>query len=72
MTTLAPSKSEQAYELLHERIAKGKTSDPADASQPAPMIEMPAWEKVLTPEEIDAVIDYVYSLRPAGGDDWSE
>lgn len=59
-------------EEMHERIAKGIKSEPADLSQPAPMIEMPAWEKVLTSEEIDAVVDYVNSLRPAGGDDWSE
>lgn len=57
---------------MHERIAEGKTSDPADPGQPAPMIAMPRWEEKLSSDEIDALVDYVTSLRPAGGDDWSE
>jgi mono/diheme cytochrome c family protein len=58
---------------MHERVAKGKESDPADPSQPAPLIRMPAWGEVLAPDEIDALVDYVTSLRPStGGDDWSE
>lgn len=61
-----------SHEEMHERITKGKVSDPADASLPAPLIQMPAWGQVLTPDEIDALVAYVSSLRPSGGDDWSE
>lgn len=56
---------------LKERIAKGRLPDPADPSQPAPMIQMPAWEEVLKEHEIEALVEYLYSLRPAGaGDSW--
>jgi mono/diheme cytochrome c family protein len=58
---------------LHERIAKGKKSDPENPSLPAPMIYMPAWEEKLSSEEIDALVDYVYSLKPQDStSDWSE
>ncbi len=60
-------------EEMHKRIADGKKSDPADASQPAPLIYMPRWEEKLTADEIDAVVDYVMSLRPQDKkSDWSE
>lgn len=59
---------------LKERIRDGKTSDPADPAAPEPMIAMPAWKEVLKDDEIDALADYLYSLRPAPkkGDDWAE
>jgi mono/diheme cytochrome c family protein len=60
-------------EEMHKRIADGKHSDSADASQPAPMIYMPRWEEKLKPDEIDALVEYVYSLRPQDKkSDWSE
>lgn len=61
-------------EEMHERISDGKKSDPEDPAKPAPMIEMPAWKNLLSHEEIDALVEYVYSVRPAraAGDDWSE
>ena len=61
-------------EELKERIRDGKTSDPADPAAPAPMIKMPAWRDVLQDDELDALVEYLYSLRPApkAGDDWAE
>lgn len=58
---------------MHERIAKGVKPEAADPSQPRPLIDMPAWQEKLSKDEIDAVVEYVYTLRPAGQqDDWSE
>lgn len=56
--------------LLH----KGRVSLPADASLPPPMIRMPAWGQYLTDDEINDLVEYVFSLRPAttAKDDWSE
>jgi mono/diheme cytochrome c family protein len=59
---------------MAERISKGKISDPADPAQPHPLIAMPAWGEKLSPEEIDALVEYVTSLRPKTQekDDWAE
>ena len=52
---------------LARRIADGVRhpikNDPAG---PEPMLHMPAWKEVLTPEQIVAVADYVLSLKPTG------
>jgi mono/diheme cytochrome c family protein len=60
-------------EEMHERISNGLKSDPEDPSKPAPMIEMPAWKNLLSSEEIDALVEYIYSIRPprTAADDWS-
>jgi mono/diheme cytochrome c family protein len=54
--------------LLH----KGRIAAIADPSQPAPMINMPEWGKVLKDDEIDSVVEFVYSLKPKAtkGDEW--
>ncbi|MBI4369917.1 MAG: c-type cytochrome [Elusimicrobia bacterium] len=59
-------------EELMERIAKGKRPDKTDPSGPAPMIEMPAWGAVLKTDEIEALAEYLFSLRPpkAAGEEW--
>jgi mono/diheme cytochrome c family protein len=60
-------------EEMHQRIAEGKKSDSADGSKAPPLIYMPRWEEKLQPDEIDAVVDYVTSLRPQDKkSDWSE
>ncbi len=61
-------------EELKDLLAKGRVSTPEDPSKPAPLIAMPAWGQVLKEDEIEALVEYVYSLRPAkqAGDDWSE
>ena len=47
------------------KIRSGVVSDPADPSQPTPMIFMPKWGTVLKDEEIDSVVEYLFSLAPA-------
>jgi mono/diheme cytochrome c family protein len=44
----------------------------ADPNGPAPMVRMPSWGGYLTPAEIDAVAEFVLSLRPgeAAPSDW--
>jgi mono/diheme cytochrome c family protein len=57
---------------LKDRIRKGKISDPADPSQPAPMIRMPPWGQKLKDSDIDALVEFLYSLRPkqAAAESW--
>ncbi|MBI4063594.1 MAG: c-type cytochrome [Elusimicrobia bacterium] len=59
-------------EELKQRIREGRKSDKADPKGPAPMIEMPQWGKVFGDDELDAAVEYVYSLRPpkAAGEEW--
>ncbi len=60
-------------EELKEKIHKGvPESSPEDPSQPKPMIHMPAWGEVLGDEELDALVEYLFSLRPASSpsDSW--
>jgi mono/diheme cytochrome c family protein len=61
-------------EELREQIENGEVSEPADHTQPPPLINMPSWKKMLTSDEIEALVDYVTSLRPAAKpeDDWSQ
>jgi mono/diheme cytochrome c family protein len=61
-------------EEMNTLIHKGRISLPADPSQPAPMIRMPVWGDYLKEDEIDALVEYVFSLRPANQpkDDWAE
>lgn len=56
-------------EELRARIANGRFSDPADPSQPPPMLFMPAWKDVLKDEDFTAVIEFLYSIAPAKGAD---
>lgn len=59
-------------EELKEKIKMGVPEPaPADPNQPAPMIHMPSWGQYLKDDEMDAVVEYLYSLRPASsGDSW--
>ncbi len=61
-------------EELKTLLRAGRVSEPADAAQPAPMIRMPAWKDYLNEDEMDALVDYLFSLKPApkAGDDWGE
>jgi mono/diheme cytochrome c family protein len=61
-------------EELKDRIALGRRPEPADRSQPAPLIEMPAWGRFLAEDEMKDLISYLYSLRPAPkpGDQWDQ
>lgn len=57
---------------LKDRIAKGVVPAAADPSLPQPMIQMPAWKEVLDDGELNALVEYLYSLRPkkAEGEEW--
>jgi mono/diheme cytochrome c family protein len=48
-------------ELL-AKIKGGVTPASKDPSQPAPMIKMPKWGDVLKDDEINAVVDYLFTL----------
>lgn len=49
-------------EELMNKIRNGVIPTPADPSQPAPMVFMPQWGKVLSDPEISDVADYLISL----------
>jgi mono/diheme cytochrome c family protein len=51
-------------EELKERVAKGVKPEKEDPAGPDPMIQMPAWEEKLKSDELDALVEYLYSLRP--------
>ena len=63
-------------EELLSKIKNGVTSSPADPSQPLPMISMPKWGAVLKDDEINAVIEFLFSLNASNakseksGDSW--
>jgi len=49
---------------LHQKIKGGVIPIPNDASKPAPMLQMPKWSETLSDKEIDAVVEYLYTLSP--------
>ncbi len=49
---------------LHAKIQNGSTPLPDDPSQPRPLIYMPKWGDQLKPDEIDALVAYLFSLHP--------
>ena len=62
-----------SFKEAHERIRGGSTPLPDDPSKPKPMIRMPVWGEQLKPDEIDAVVTYIFSLKPktaAGKDEF--
>lgn len=52
---------------LKAKLAKGVIPVAKDPTAPAPMLQMPAWEKLLDATEIDAVVEYLMTLTPAEG-----
>jgi len=44
----------------------------ADASGPKPLLNMPRWEATLKTDEIEAVVDYLFTLNAGGADSASE
>ncbi|MBK8576509.1 MAG: cytochrome c [Elusimicrobia bacterium] len=52
-------------EELKERIAQGRRPEPADPAQPPPLVVMPPWKDFLTEDEMEDLITYLFSLRPA-------
>lgn len=59
-------------EELAEKIRKGvPQSASEDPNSPAPMIHMPAWSQVMKDDEIESLVEYLYSLKPKGsGESW--
>jgi mono/diheme cytochrome c family protein len=49
---------------LHSKIEFGVTPLPADPSKPKPLIYMPKWGQQLKPDEIDALVAYLFTLAP--------
>ncbi len=49
---------------LHEKIKGGAIPIPADSKLPPPMLQMPKWGEQLNSEEIDALVEYLFTLAP--------
>ncbi|MBI4249898.1 MAG: c-type cytochrome [Elusimicrobia bacterium] len=50
---------------LIQKIAKGvRQPAKADPAGPDPLLAMPAWGEILRPDEIEAVADYLLSIKP--------
>lgn len=49
---------------LHEKIKGGAVPIPVDMKAPAPMLIMPKWGEQLKKDELDAVVEYLFSLTP--------
>lgn len=49
---------------LHDKIHNGAVPLPNDPSQPRALIQMPKWGEQLKEDEIDALVEYLYSLKP--------
>ncbi len=45
-------------------IRRGKMPPVADAKKPTPPLYMPAWRNVLTEEDINRIVEYLWSLQP--------
>jgi mono/diheme cytochrome c family protein len=60
---------EELVKKIHEGVAH---SIKADINGPEPMIHMPAWGEVLNQAELEALAEYLISLRPAlsGAEAW--
>ena len=51
-------------------IRNGKTPPLADAKKPAPPLYMPSWKLMLTDEEINRIVEYLWSLQPKKKETW--
>lgn len=56
-------------EELVTLLKTGRVPIPTDSAAPAPMLQMPSWKDALKPQDMNAVVDYLFSLKPkaAGG-----
>jgi mono/diheme cytochrome c family protein len=52
---------------LARKIKNGVTPEKADPAGPEPLVFMPKWGDALSDDEIAAVVDYLFSLKPSGG-----
>jgi mono/diheme cytochrome c family protein len=49
---------------LHTKIQNGAVPLPDDPSKPRALIQMPKWGEQLSPDEIDSLVEYLFSLKP--------
>jgi mono/diheme cytochrome c family protein len=49
---------------LHAKIQNGAVPLPDDPSKPRALIQMPKWGEQLSPDEIDALVEYLFTLKP--------
>jgi len=71
----ALAKVKEGYwrEALIKKIGEGVRTEKADPAGPTPPLNMPAWRGHISPESLDLLADYLFSLAPASsGDDWDE
>ena len=53
-----------------EIIRNGKMPPLDNPKNPTPPLYMPAWKNILTTEEIDRIVDYLWSLQPKKETGW--
>lgn len=53
-----------------DTLTRGKSPLKKDPAGPDPLIKMPSWKDVLTVSEMEAVADYLFSLKPPDEDPW--
>lgn len=51
---------------LRKKIARGVVPQKADPAGPDPLLRMPAWGETLKDDELDAVVDYLWTLKAGG------
>ena len=51
-------------------IRNGKIPPLADSAKPAPPLYMPSWKNILTDEEVNRVVEYLWSLQPKKEGGW--
>ena len=51
-------------------IRLGKTPQAVDPRQPQPPLYMPSWTGILSQEDVRNIVEYLWSLRPAGETRW--
>lgn len=58
-------------EELKEKIRKGVKPEKQDPNGPEPLVSMPVWGEILNEQELDSVVQYLYTLSTAKpGDEW--
>jgi mono/diheme cytochrome c family protein len=55
---------------VEDIIRNGKAPPLADPKKPVPPLYMPVWKNTLNKEDINTIIDYLWSLRPKNESNW--
>lgn len=51
---------------LYHKIKDGVVPIPSDNAQPLPLLVMPKWKEQLKDAEVNAIVDYLFTLKPKG------